>query len=216
MFKGGGGYLKGVTATILGITFDSKDWPAKSKGKDGYSTLSAKLTFRLDGATADAFTFIPAGFFYPENQTISEDGTTLGSDRDGAIIGGDTEFASFINSIDALDPSIFENGDGRNFSQVNGLRVTFDRVIDEAKTKQFGKRKGKTKDGKTAEFNRDYLVVKAVLGKVDVKAASSPAKSAAAPKAAAAKAAPAKAAPAKAAPAKAAAPVAAAAPTSGN
>ncbi len=171
MFKGGGGYLKGVTLTILGITFDSKEWPAKSKGKDGYSTLSAKLSFRIDGATADAFTFLPAGFFYPENQTISEDGTTLGSDRDGAIIGGDTEFAKFINSIDALDPSLFEDNDGRNFDAVKGLRVTTDRILDEAKTKEFGKRKGKTKDGKPAEFNRDYLVVKAVLGKVEVKAA---------------------------------------------
>jgi hypothetical protein len=171
MFKGGGGYLKGVTLTILGITFDSKEWPAKSKGKDPYSTLSAKLSFRIDGATADAFTFLPAGFFYPENQTISEDGATLGSDRDGAIIAGDTEFAKFINSIDALDPSVFEGSDGRNFDAAKGLRVTTDRIVDEAKTKEFGKRKGKMKDGKTAEFNRDYLVVKAVLGKVEVKAA---------------------------------------------
>ncbi len=173
MFKGGGGYLKGVTGTILGITFDSKEWPSTKK-KDGYSTLSAKLTFQLEGATAPAITFLKAGFFYPENQTISEDGTTLGSDRPGAIIGRDTELAKFIESIEGIDPSVFEGCDGRNFdAPTKGLRVTFDRELDEEGTKKFGKRSYEKKDGTKGEAPRDFLIVSAVLGKVEVKAGAS-------------------------------------------
>jgi len=167
MFKsGGGGYLKGVTATLVGITFDTKEWEPKKKGGDPYTTLSAKLTFRTDGATADVSTYLPAGFFYPENQTISEDKATLGSDRDGAIIQGDTELAKFINSIEEKDAAVFEGCDGRNFDCVKGLRVTFDRIVDVERTKQFGKRKDKNDPKK--EYNRDWLVVSAVLGKVEL------------------------------------------------
>jgi len=201
MFKGGGkGFLHNATLTIIGITFDTKDWPGDKK-KDPYTTISAKLTYRLDGATADAFTFLKAGFFYPENQSISDDGTTLTSDRDGSVLQGGTEFSKFIESIDKIDPSIFEGADGRSFGQASGLRVTTVRVQDEEDKRvqaEYGKRKGKkVKEGQKGpgEFNRDHLEVSAVLGRVEVKASAGGAKkttaasakktTAAAPKAAA-------------------------------
>jgi hypothetical protein len=182
MFKnsGGGGYLKGISATLLGITFDSKVWN-EGKPKE-YSTISATLAFQPDGATAPIKTFIPAGFFYPDNQTISDDKTTVSSDRDGAVLAGDSDFARFIESIEAIDPSVFEGADGRSFPQVAGLRVTFDRKVNEALTASHGKRSYEKKDGTKGEAPRDYLVVSAVLGKVAVKGG----KAAAAPKAAAA------------------------------
>jgi hypothetical protein len=171
--KGGGGFLNDVTAVIAGHRFESKEW----QGKNGpYYKLSCELQIVQDGATVPVKQFLDAGFFYPENQSISADGLTLSSDRDGVMLDADTEFARFIDSLETVAPELakaFEASNYRNFTAMNGSRVTFKRVIDEEATKKFGKRKGKDKDGNDAEFNRDNLLVGAYVGKVDVKGGGS-------------------------------------------
>lgn len=193
---GGGGFLNGSNGVITGVKFGSKEWTIEKGPKKGetYHTFSAELTVRPDGAAADVQQFIPCGFFYPANQTISDDGTTLGSENDVPVIQGDSEFARFIDSMVEADASIEAELDPNyfNFSAIVGKRVTFKRVVDEQGTKDFGKRVAKKGKHKGKEFNRDFLTVSAVLGtvKVDakgqVKAGAKAASAKAAPKAAAA------------------------------
>lgn len=158
MFRGSGG--GGITGVVNSITFESKEW---KKGKnDPYYTLSAKVVITPDGAKKSVDRFVRAGFFYPDNQTISKDGKTLSNgEKGGPVIQGDSDFARLIGTLiengfpeDRLDPN------GLNFEPVEGTRLTLANQIDEAATKEFGKRKGN--DGK--EYNRDYPVISAVLG----------------------------------------------------
>lgn len=162
--KGGGGFLNGVDGTIVGYKFNTKEWESKKKGGSDYSTLSVQIDVLQDGADEPVQQFIPAGFFYPENQSISDDGLTLESDSDGAIIRDDTDFARFVGSmIEAGFPEAdLEAGEGRNFEAMVNQRFTFKREVDVEGTKQFGKRKDK-KDPKK-EYNRDWLLVAAYLG----------------------------------------------------
>lgn len=167
--KGGGGFLNGVDGTIVGYKFETKEWEAKKKGGNDYSTLSVQLDVMQDGADEPVPQFIQAGFFYPENQSVSDDGLTLESDSDGPIIRDDTDWARFIGSlIDAGFPeSKLEEGNGRNFECIIGTRVTFKREVDVEGTKRFGKRKDKNDPKK--EYNRDWLLVSTVLSMPDEK-----------------------------------------------
>jgi hypothetical protein len=166
MFRKGGG---GITGMVKSITFDVKEWKPKKKGGDPYWTLSAKIVLVPDGATKGVDRFVRAGFFYPENQSVSKDGTTLSNgDKGGPVIQADSDFARLIGTLiekgfpeDRLDP------EGLNFSAIIGTRLTIANQIDEDATKEFGKRKGK--DGK--EYSRDYPVISAVLGLPDAKSA---------------------------------------------
>ena len=193
MFKSasGGGFLAGVSGGINSIKFGTKLWPAKVKGKDGatkttnaYTTLSAEVLITPDGAEKPVQQFIPAGFFYPENQSISDDGYTLQSDGDGAIIKEDTDFARFVTSavVAGMDLNEDNTQGGRNFEVMHGYRVTFAKIKDEAAqlavgTKRLGD-KAKTataaeilaagkradKNDKNKSYNLDYLAISAVLG----------------------------------------------------
>lgn len=161
--KQGGG---GVTGVITAVTFDIKDWPGKN-GKQAYSTLSANVKLQADGATEAADRFLNAGFVY-EGMSVSEDGTTLLNEAEGAIIQEDTEFARFIGS--AIEKGVPESDldeTGRTFTGLVGYRVTLINEVDAEATKQFGKRKGK--DGK--EYNRTETRVSEVFGKEAVKGA---------------------------------------------
>ena len=73
MFRGEGG--GGITGRVNSVTFETKTW---NEGKSNeYVTLSAKLVITPDGAQKSIDRFVRAGFFYPENQSISKDGTPL-------------------------------------------------------------------------------------------------------------------------------------------
>ncbi len=167
MFRSSGG--GGITGTVTGITFESKDWKPKAKGADPYYTLSAKISLLPDGAKKAVDRFIRAGFFYPENQTISKDGRTLSNGpKGGPVVQDDSDFARLIGTLiekgfpeDRLDPN------GLNFDAVVGTRLTLANQRDAEATAKFGKRKGQ--DGK--EYDRDYPVISAVLGLPAVKAA---------------------------------------------
>jgi len=178
MFKSAsGGYLNGVSGVITSLKWGTKLWPAKVKGKDGatktanaYTTLSAELLITPDGAEKPVQQFVPAGFFYPDNQSISADGLTLQSDSDGAIIKEDSEFARFVGTAITAGMDLNEDNTqgGRNFDVMVGYRVEFAKVIDTKATAEFGKRPDKTgklgKDGKPVSYNRDYLSISKVLG----------------------------------------------------
>ena len=166
--KAGGGFLSGVAGTIVGYSFDAKQWDAKKKGGDPYTTLSVELEIKPDGADGPVSQFLQAGFLY-ENHSISDDGQTLESDNDRAIIAEDSEIAKFLQSaVDAgLDENPFVEANLRNLSGLVNQRFVFKRVVDEEGTKKFGKRKGKDKDGKVQEYNRDFLLVAEYLGEVE-------------------------------------------------
>ncbi len=165
MFRGNGG--GGITGVVSAIVFEAKAW---NEGKSNeYSTLSAKVSLTPDGAQKPVDRFIRAGFFYPENQTISKDGSTLSNGpKGGAVIQGNSDFARLIGTLIAKGfPEDRLDKDGLNFSAVVGTRLTLANEIDAEATAKFGKRKGA--DGK--EYSRDYPVISAVLGLPAEKAA---------------------------------------------
>lgn len=165
--KSGGGFLNGVAGTIVGYNFEAKEWPGKN-GKESYTTLSVELQVKQDGADAPVKQFLQAGFLY-DNQDITDDGQELTSDDDRAIISEDSEAAKFLQSaIDGgLDEAPFVESGLRSLAGLVNQRFKFKRVVDEEATKKFGKRKGKDKDGKPAEYNRDNLLVDEYLGEAE-------------------------------------------------
>lgn len=194
--KAGGGFLNGVSGLITGLKFDIKQWPAQGK-KKAYATLSAELNVRQDGATEDVKTFLGAGFAY-DDWTV--DGATLASATEGFMIGENNEFAGFITSIianggDVINEAAFSD-DGRDYTPVIGLRVTFAKIADEEGQLAAGKKAlgakaasatvdelmaaGKRKDKKDAKksYNRDFLTVSAVLGRGTVTGAAKTVKAA--------------------------------------
>lgn len=177
---GGGGFLNGVDGVIAGYAFESKDWPAKKKGGEGYTTLSAELLVLQDGAKEPVKQFLQAGFLH-DDVTISDDGLTLESENDAPIILGDSDFAKFIDSLEApasgdLKFTAFEGTEYRNFEAMVGTRVTFKKVVDVEATEKFGKRVAKTGKSKGKEFNRDFLAVERILALPDGKKAKKVAK----------------------------------------
>jgi GrpB-like predicted nucleotidyltransferase (UPF0157 family) len=188
--KSGGGFLNGVEGVINSLTFKTKEFISK-KTKQPYSKLSAEILVTPDGAEEPVQQFVDAGFFYPDNMAISEDGKTLmGIDDDANVVEldetplrDDTEFAKLILSL--VEAGFPEEllGIGVNYSPVEGVRVRFKRVVDEEGTKTLGKRK--SKDGKK-EYNRDFLLIDALLAMPEAGAKGAKgAKKTAAPKAAA-------------------------------
>jgi hypothetical protein len=201
---GGGGFLHNEDATIVGYKFDTKEWESKGKGKDGYSTLSVELLVKRDNVDEPVKQFLPAGFFYPETQSISKDGLTIEQDGDGAAI-QKSPFTAFIDSLIAsgFDGSRFPEN-GRNFEAMVGTRVTFVKAIDTEAQMAAGKKKlgakanDSTEEGRKAimdagrrvdpkdkkkSYNRDMLLVSAVLGSVEVKGGKGKGTTKAAPKA---------------------------------
>jgi hypothetical protein len=184
---GAGGYLHGVAGTIVGYSFDAKEWISK-KTKNPYTTLSVRLDILQDGAEKPVPQFLQGGFIY-DNQTISDDGQTLDSDDDKAIIQEDSEIARFL--VSAVEAGLGEDviqEDLRNLSGLVNRRFTFKRVVDEEGTAQFGKKKSVSKkDGKEYENNRDFLLVGEYHGLVEPVKKGSKKAAATAPKSTAAK-----------------------------
>ncbi len=157
----------GSTGVISETGFDIKSWDGKN-GKDGYRTVSFNFKFRPDGADEAVSRFIPAGFVY-EGTEVSKDGTTLENAEEGGILQDNTEFSRFIGSmVEAGYPEASLPEDGRNFSCLEGYRVTLTQWKDEEATKKFGQRKGK--DGKA--YDRTETRVAKVIGREEVKAAA--------------------------------------------
>ena len=166
--KSGGGYLNGVSGTIVSTKLDSTDWPGKN-GKDPYTTFSLGLGIRSDGADEPVSQFLQGGFLH-DGETISEDGSSIEAEHDKALVDETSELGKFLQSVaDAgFDEQTLIDSNFRTFSFLDNQRFTFKRVVDEEATRKFGKRKGKTKDGKPGEFMRDNLLVAEYLGEAEV------------------------------------------------
>lgn len=194
--QGGGGFLAGVTGAITGYSFDTKEWTSdnpKAK-KKVYHTLSMGLTIRPDGAEEDVQQFLPAGFWYPEDQALSEDGRTLLTLEDGEavdlalpVIAEDSEAGKFLASLiesgkdKGLDESAFPDN-GSNFEAMLGWRVQFGKALDTDRQMAAGRKalgvkartatdteileagKQQDKKDKSKSYNRTYLVVTDVFG----------------------------------------------------
>lgn len=193
----------GFTGVIVGVGFSKKVW---NEGEEKeYSTVSLDLQVAVEGATGEPMKrFLPAGFLN-DGQSVSDDGKTLVSESGDPVIGNNTEAAGFVDSLEeqGFDKSLFP-ADYNDLSAMIGARIKAVDKVDEAATKEFGKRKGKGKnEGK--EFNRTRLTVETYFGQVDVKklkvGSGAKATGAAAPKATGAKAGGAKGTAAKATPA---------------
>ncbi len=166
--KGGGGFLNGVAGVIVAAFYRSTVW---NEGKENeYTTLSIEIQVLQDGATQPVKQFLPAGFIY-DNHVIAEDGQSITDTQDGSrsILQDDSAYIKFLNSaIEAgLPEQPFVDSNLSTFDGLLNQRFTFKRVVDVEGTKEFGKRKGKTKDGKDAEFNRDFLLVAEYHGAVE-------------------------------------------------
>lgn len=201
--KPGGGFLNGVCGVITGIKFESKEW--EQDDKDSYHTLTMGVTIRPDGADEDVQQFLRAGFFYPDTQGISDDGSTLtdadGNDLDRPAIDENSEAGKFIAS--ALEAGVIEESDcgenGSNFDALVGKRVEFEKRLDKETQIQIGRRaldKKKKGSGKTASeeeallagrrqdkkdkkkfYNVDYLAIRKALGEAEVAKSSKSGKS---------------------------------------
>lgn len=185
--SGGGGFLNGATGVIVGVSHEAKEWPPKKKGGEPYTTVSTELLIKQDGADAPVKQFLQSGFLHDEQNV---DGSVIVSET--AVITAECGSGRFLASLDeaGFDSTGLVESNLNDWSSVVGARVTFKREVDVEGTKQFGKRKGKTKDGKDAEYNRDFLLVAEYLGQVEVGKGSKGSKakaSAAAPKSAAAR-----------------------------
>ena len=166
--KSGGGFLNNVSGTIVSTKLDSTDWDGKA-GKDGYTTFSLELGIRPDGADEPVSQFLQGGFLH-EGETISSDGSSIEAEHDKALVDDTSELGKFLQSVaDAgFDEQALIDSNFRTFSFLDNQRFTFKRVVDEEATKKFGKRKGKNRDGKPAEFMRDNLLVAEYLGEAEV------------------------------------------------
>ena len=182
--KSGGGFLNNVSGTIVSTTLDSTNWDGKA-GKDGYTTFSLELGIRPDGAGEPVSQFLQGGFLH-EEETISADGSSIEAEHDKALVDESSELGKFLQSVaDAgFDEQALIDSNFRTFSFLDNQRFTFKRVVDEEATKKFGKRKGKGKDGKPAEYMRDNLLVAEYLGEAEVVKRGKASKSAPASKAA--------------------------------
>ena len=183
--KSGGGFLNGVAGTIVSTKLDSTEWDGK---KQAYTTFSLELGIRPDGADEPVSQFLQGGFLH-EEETISADGSSIEAEHDEALVDETSELGKFLQSVaDAgFDEQALIDSNFRTFSFLDNQRFTFKRVVDEEATKKFGKRKGKGKDGKPAEYMRDNLLVAEYLGEAEVvkgKKATKSSKSAPASKAA--------------------------------
>lgn len=134
--SGGGGYLNGVSGTIVRIGFKAGKKGTGDKGP--WAAYSGVFEFQPDGAEKIAVQFLNAGFLRGD-LSISDDGNSIeGKDR---YILDDSQFGDLINSLaegDGLRLSEETLGDLRNYDSVAGTRATLSRVYDVEATKQAG------------------------------------------------------------------------------
>src|SRR6185436_15224659 len=153
----GGGFI----GMVESVTFEAKTWESDN-AKDGeYSTLTAKVMVKKDGADEAVEQYLPAGFFY-DGQSISKDGKTLLDENsdDAPIIGGDSDFARLIDTYEEAggDPTPFEESNYRNFSALEGQRFEFKNEINKVRQISAGLKKLKAKRGTTANEDGTYTI----------------------------------------------------------
>jgi len=190
---GGGGILRRKDGTILDVQFTDKNplWtgekPAAKDGKNSdFESLFAVLTIQEDGR--DTTTQQPLFVGDKNAYEIVADGRGI---KGSKPLSKSCDFITFLETLSnptdggkgLAEDAFPEDPEGlvADFSAMRGQRVMFDWRKNEAKTKKFGQRVVKGKDGKPdMKFDREDLVVAAYYGQVDVskvnvKAAAKPA-----------------------------------------
>lgn len=177
-FKKGGGFLDGVDGVITDYTFTDEFNGApfvagKIRGSDGKQidkphSLNCLLGVTVDGATEVTNTTLKvAGDF--DVYEVDETGHILTmADGGPCEISNRSAMAKFIQSLcnptgggTGFDENNFsEDPDSIDFTPMLGTRVRLVQLTDAARTKEFGKKKGK--NGK--EYDRKDLVVEKVYG----------------------------------------------------
>jgi hypothetical protein len=176
----GRGFLNGVDGVIEGYEFSttfpikSKNPKKKSEKTSDFLSLYMKLTVRVDGADKSIDTSLWGGD--ASNFEISDDKRTLTPIEGGAVLGGGTDIAHFIQSYDAAgeEGASSEDEEVINFEPIIDQRVRFVQVAYSADELAYLKRRGKPttrtgKDGK--EYPLQWLQVETVYGPAEVKTA---------------------------------------------
>lgn len=177
-FKKAGGFLNGVDVEIIGyrLTDEFLGEPFKAgkfKGSDGKlvdkpHALFAELAVRVDGADED--TLVPLKVSNQFDQwEVSSDELSMTPAEDGQALSQSAAFQKFIGSLceAGFDENLFPEEEF-NWEAMIGTRVRLVQRVDAARTKEFGKRKGK--NGK--EYDRQDLVVDQVYESVEPEAKS--------------------------------------------
>lgn len=187
--KAGGGFLNGVDVEIKGYRLTDEFLgepfaPKKFKGQDGKlvdapHALYAELSVRVDGADEDVQVPLKVSNQFDQWE-VSEDEHTLTPTEDGQALSQSAAFQKFVDSL--CNPAEGEGfpedrfpEDEFNWEAMIGTRCRLIQRTDVARTKEFGKRKGK--NGK--EYDRQDLVVERVYevpGVGGKKAKAAPAK----------------------------------------
>lgn len=136
---GGGGFLNGVAGVLVDYTFKVDKTGVTKKGEP-WSTVSVELLVQPDGGEV-VKQFADLGFVYGEN-AISKDGKSITAAK--YQLDGDTTWGEFVISLfegegNRLPEELWDATElGRNYAAVMGTRVTFARLIDEARTFERG------------------------------------------------------------------------------
>lgn len=181
-FSGGGGLLRGVDGTIVGLEFitrTSEGKPASSAGpgrparpaKAPFTSVQAQLVVLPDGATE---VVKPFPLFVGGAADYTFDGPTVSGTKPFSKNSG---WGTFMQSlVDSKFPEdlLPEDPEGvvADYSAVIGARVRFDWRKNEKLTAEYGKtfsKKDPEKKGKG--FDREDLIVTAYYGQAEVTAA---------------------------------------------
>ncbi len=167
--KPGGGILHNRIGMVRDYRFTTDTpWDQKSRGK-GKELLYLELSIREDGSDQD--TVQPLFIGSEEFLVVSDDEKDLtDAERDTISVNAETGAGKFLLSM--LDAEFPENrlpdlkgGDPLNLQGIIGTRFRFEQRVNEALTKEKGK-----KDGK---WNYTDLVVSEVVSLPDAKAGKS-------------------------------------------
>lgn len=167
----GGGYI----GRIESVTFEDKTWESENAKTGEYRTVTAKLMILKDGADEAIEQYLPAGFIY-DGQGVSEDGKTLvdASSDDSAIVDGDSDFALFIDSIEANEgedgkyAAAFAESNYRNFDILEGVRIEVKNEINKTRQIASGLKKLKAPRNTVANDDGTYTIKGKDVSEADV------------------------------------------------
>lgn len=152
-FKSGGGFLNGVTSTLVDLVF-SDHWSDDAPDGKFYLVPS----FLVDGGDEAVTQHLFAGS--SDFVAISEDGKSLIEGELWAKSPAALFIRTFVEG-GFPETSLPEDGEPVTYQAMVGSRVITEQEVDEKATKELGKRKDKKDPSKS--YNRTNLVVKRVV-----------------------------------------------------
>lgn len=177
-FSGGGGLLRGVDGTIVGLEFISRTTDAKpaqsakagqpaQPAKPAFTSVQAQLTVLPDGATE---VIQPFPLFVGGAEDYTFDGPTVSGTKQFSKSSG---WGTFMQSlVDAKFPEdlLPEDPEGvvADYTAVIGARVRFDWRKNEKATAKYGQTFSKKDVKKAHGFDREDLIVTAYYGQAEV------------------------------------------------